>query len=93
MTALSDGAPEGHEARQRILRRASLYTAGFVLMTLAVAIVGSALIAWFLSITGLPFRTTWIVLTLTVLAIPMLGMAGSELRRRWRRRGERAAGV
>lgn len=85
MTALSDDRPADQGTRRRILRRASYYTAGFIAMTLIVATAGSALIAWFLTLSGLPFRVTWIALTLLVLAVPPLGMAGGALRRWWRR--------
>jgi hypothetical protein len=62
-------------------------------MAVVVATVGSALIAWFLSVSGLPFRVTWIALTLLVLAVPPLGMAVGALRKRWRRRSERTESV
>jgi hypothetical protein len=90
MTALSDGAPTEHVARQRILRRATLYTAGFISVTVGVATAGSALIAWFLSVSGLPFRLTWIALTLIVLVVPLVGMMVGALRRSWQRRGGKA---
>jgi ABC-type Fe3+ transport system permease subunit len=85
MTARSDGLPASHETRRRILRRASYYTISFISTTLAVAAAGSALIAWFLTLSGLPFRATWIALMITVLAVPPLGMAVGALRKRWRR--------
>lgn len=86
MTALSEGVPAGSDTRRRIVRRASFYTIGFISTTLVVAAAGSALIAWFLTLSGLPFRATWLALTLTVLAVPPLGMAGGALRRWWRGR-------
>jgi hypothetical protein len=88
MTADSGGLAAGRESRRRILRRASFYTFGFIIMAVVVSSVGSALIAWFLSLSGLPFRTTWIALTITVLAVPLIGMVVGGLRKRWRGRGE-----
>ena len=75
--------PDG-EARVRrdILRRAALYSYGMLALTLAVAVGGSALIAWFLSRGGLPFIPTWIVLTAVVLAPPLARMALVALRRK-----------
>lgn len=82
MTALSDSAAEDRAVRRRILRRASYYTFGFFIMAVVVASVGSALIAWFLTITGLPFRMTWLVLTISVLTIASIIMAVDAVRKR-----------
>jgi ABC-type Fe3+ transport system permease subunit len=80
------------EVRKRILRRASYYTIGFFLMAVIVAGVGSALVAWFLTLSGLPFRATWIALTISVLVIPVLVMTGNAVRKSFSRRRGRVDG-
>jgi uncharacterized membrane protein len=56
-------------ARRRIIRKASLMTVGFFAAGVAIAVTGAALIALLLRFTGLPFLTTWLVLS----AITMVG--------------------
>lgn len=87
MTAVSEGMVDESANRRRILRRATLVTGGFALATVAVAVLGSALIAWFLSVTGLPFRATWLVLSIFVLLVPLLGIAVGSIRERRRSDG------
>lgn len=70
------------ERQRRILRRATLLTGGLALAAVVMAVVGSALIAWFLSVTGLPFRATWLALTLIVLVVPVIGVAVGAIRER-----------
>lgn len=72
------------EARVRrdILRRASLYSYGMAAVTLIVAVGGSALIAWVLSRGGLPFRPTWIVLTVVVLTPGLVRIVVDAQRRK-----------
>lgn len=91
MMTLTGGAPGDREARRRILRRASLFTLGFSLAAIAVAVAGSALVAWFLSITGLPFRATWLSLSGFVLAVPLAGQLVGAVRER--RRGSGGQGT
>lgn len=61
-------------ARKRIVFKATLYTYGFLIAAIVVAIGGAALIAWLLSRTGLPFRETWIVLAVVILLPSLLMM-------------------
>ncbi len=71
--------------RRRILRRAALYTYGFLVAAILVAVVGAAAVAWILSFAGLPFGETWLVLSVVILAVPVIGRIVEALR-------ERAAG-
>jgi len=54
----------------RIIRKASLYTYAFLAAGLAVALGGSALLAFLLHRAGLPFKPTWIGLSIIVLLPP-----------------------
>lgn len=83
MAAVTDSLAAEREARRRIVRRATYYTLGLIAMALVIAAAGSAIVAWFLTLSGLPFRATWLTLTLFVLLVPPLGMAVGALRRRW----------
>jgi FtsH-binding integral membrane protein len=66
---------EDHERRRRIiLRRAALYTYGFLAAGLIVAIGGSALVAMLMARGGLPFLQTWLVITAIVLIPSLLGL-------------------
>ena len=62
------------QARRDIVRRASLYTAGFVAAALVIALVGAALVAWLLSRRGYPFTRTWLILTV-IIVLPGLTAA------------------
>lgn len=62
------------EARRQIVRRATLYSVGFLAAGLGIAVVGAALIAWLLSRGPLPFMQTWLVVTLIVV-LPALAAA------------------
>jgi len=79
------------EKQRRIVRRATLITVGFILAAVVVAVGGSALVAWFLSLNGLPFRTTWLVLTIVVLVVPVIGYAAARFRERRRGDGKHSA--
>jgi predicted anti-sigma-YlaC factor YlaD len=68
------GDPE-RGRRQRLIRRASLYAAAFMAAAVGVAMLGAALIAWLLTVRGLPFLQTWVILTVVALAVPLLGAA------------------
>lgn len=76
------------EKRRRILRQAMLFTWGFFLAAVVVAVVGSALVAWLLSTTGLPFLETWIVLSVVVLLIPLIGIGVEAIRAKRKRPDE-----
>lgn len=81
MTEPRDTESEARRERRRILRRVTLYTYGLLALAIAVAAAGTAIIAWFLSQTGVPFLDTWLVLLLIVLAVPLIGRLISRLRR------------
>lgn len=73
---------ENTEVRRRIRRKATLYTYGFMLAAIGVALGGSALVAWLLSASGTPFLETWIVLSLIVLLPSLLGIVWRAIRER-----------
>lgn len=76
----------GHdEARGRIrqiITRAAVYTYGFLAAGFAVAIGGSALVAWFLHRAGMPFLPTWLAISIIVLLPPMLVFVWQAVRDR-----------
>lgn len=82
MTSPKEELDREARVRRDILRRASLYSYGMLAVTLAVAVGGSALIAWVLSRGGLPFRPTWVVLTVIVLMPPLVRFTVEALRRK-----------
>lgn len=53
-------------ARREIMRRATLYSLGFMLAGLIIAVAGAAFVAWLLSRGRLPFLETWIVVLLII---------------------------
>jgi high-affinity Fe2+/Pb2+ permease len=53
-------------ARRQIMRRATLYSLGFMLAGIVIAVAGAALVAWLLSRGRLPFLETWIVVLLII---------------------------
>lgn len=48
-------------ARRKLVRRATLYTIGFMGAGLLVATAGAALVAWLLTHVGQPFLRTWLI--------------------------------
>lgn len=56
----------GSEARRRIVKRATLYTAGFMGAALGIAVVGAAVVAWLLTFAGQPFLRTWLIAAVVV---------------------------
>jgi integral membrane sensor domain MASE1 len=82
----------GHDAERevwrRILRRTTFVTYGFLVAAIAIAIGGSALLAWLLIPSGAPFRQTWLVLSVLMLLIPF----GIFLIQRWREKMSRPNG-
>lgn len=76
------------EERRKILRRATLHVYLTWLAALLVGVLGSAVVAWFFSRAGLPFRETWIVVAIIVIVVPLIGMAVGEIRRRSGREDE-----
>ena len=78
-----DGEHEEARGRiRRIIARAALYTYGFLAAGFAVAIGGSALVAWFLHRAGMPFLPTWLAISVIVLLPPMLVFVWQALRDR-----------
>lgn len=67
---------------RELVRQATLYTWGFLLAGLLVAIGGSGLVAWLLARNGLPFRTTWLVIAAIVLLPTAIGLVVREVRER-----------
>jgi hypothetical protein len=59
------------EARRQILRRATLYSAGFMAAALVIAMIGAAFVAWLLTWRGLPFVRTWLI-TMVIIVLPGL---------------------
>ena len=53
------------------MRRATLYSIGFLVAGLVIAIVGAAFVAWLLSRVGLPFTRTWLIV-MAIIVLPGL---------------------
>jgi uncharacterized protein YacL len=70
------------ERRRAAVRRAELYTALFVAMALVVAMLGAALVAWLLTWTGLPFRRTWLIVTIVTVLPGLLAAVWKFIRQR-----------
>ena len=79
---MSSTGDAGAERRRRAIRRATLYTYGFLGAALLTTVGGAALVAWILSFTGLPFLTTWIVLMAVILVPSLLALAWRGVRER-----------
>jgi hypothetical protein len=62
------------EVRRQILRRAALYSAGFIGAALVIAMVGAAFIAWLLTWRGQPFMRTWLI-AMAIIVLPGLAAA------------------
>jgi hypothetical protein len=60
------------EARQKLMRQASLYMYGYIAAAVFVAIAGAALVAFLLRGTGWPFFRTWAILVAVMLVPPAL---------------------
>jgi hypothetical protein len=58
-------------ARRQIVRRATLYSVGFLAAGIIIAVGGAALVAWLLTRAGLPFMKTWLVVT-AIIVLPGL---------------------
>ena len=50
------------------MRRASLYTVTFLLAGVVTAVVGAALVAGLMTLIGMPFLRTWLILSAVVVA-------------------------
>jgi hypothetical protein len=62
------------ETRRQILRRAALYSAGFMGAGLVIAMIGAAFVAWLLTWRGQPFLRTWLI-ALVIIVLPGLAAA------------------
>jgi hypothetical protein len=74
------------EASRRIVRRATLYVYMFMAAAVGVAVGGAALLAWLLTRTGLPFRETWIILSIVILLPSLLMLVWRAVKERSGRR-------
>lgn len=63
-----------------IIRKASLYTWAFTAAAVILPLAGAALIAWLLTFGGLPFRDTWIALSIIVFLPSLIGIAWRAIR-------------
>jgi hypothetical protein len=70
------------DARRKIVRRATLYTASFVAAAVGVAIIGAAVVAWLLTFAGQPFRRTWLILTIIIVLPGLLAALWRLIRER-----------
>jgi FtsH-binding integral membrane protein len=68
--------------RREIMRRATLYTYGFLGVALLLALGVSALVAWFLTLRGHAFLRTWFIITMIVLVPSALGLVVQEVKAR-----------
>jgi hypothetical protein len=68
--------------RQRLVRRATLYTFGFIAAGLAVAVGGAALVSWMLTRAGQPFVRTWVIVTVVVVLPGLIATVWKVLRER-----------
>ena len=74
---------EAHErGRRDIVRRATLYSAGFLAAGLLIALAGAAFIALLLSRAGLPFTRTWLSVTAIIVLPGLLATIWKLIRER-----------
>jgi uncharacterized protein YacL len=69
-------------ARRQIVRRATLYSVGFLAAGLAIALAGAALVAWLMSRGNLPFLQTWLVITIIIVLPGLLAAVWKLIRDR-----------
>jgi membrane protein implicated in regulation of membrane protease activity len=81
------GPADAERSRNEIIRRATLYSIGFLLAGVATAVLGAALIALLMSLIGMPFLRTWLMLTGVVLAAAVAALLVQGWRGRSRPRG------
>lgn len=70
------------DARKRIIRRATLFSVGFLAAGLVIALAGAALVAWLFSRGSLPFFETWVVVTAIILLPGLVAAAWKQIRHR-----------
>jgi ABC-type glycerol-3-phosphate transport system permease component len=68
--------------RRAVVRRATMWSAIFTVAAVVVALLGAALVAWLLTWTGLPFRRTWLVVTLVIVLPGLLAAVWRFIRER-----------
>jgi ABC-type Fe3+ transport system permease subunit len=73
---------EHDDARRQIVRRATLYSVGFLLAGLVIAIGGAAFVAWLLTRAGMPFRKTWLIVTVIIVLPGLLATIWKLIRGR-----------
>ena len=65
-------SPEDFDAeRRKIVRKLGLLTWGARGLALLLAVGGGALLAWMLSLAGLPFLRTWVNVSLLLILVPV----------------------
>ncbi len=75
---------EGSEARLQLARRAGLASISLFAAAVLVAAAGGALLAWLIGVPrGVPFGRAWLIATLIVLGVPVIGQLLLVF---WRRR-------
>lgn len=70
------------DARRQILRRATLYSVGFLAAGLVVAVAGAAFVAWLLTHAGMPFRRTWLIVMVIIVLPGLLATTWKQIRGR-----------
>lgn len=70
------------DARRKIIRRATLFSVGFLATGLVIALAGAALVAWLFSRGRLPFFETWLVVTAIIVLPGMVAAAWKLIRDR-----------
>lgn len=73
---------EHAEVRRQILRRATLYSVGFLAAGLVIAVAGAAFVAWLLTHAGMPFRKTWLIVTVIIVLPGLLATIWKLIRER-----------
>ena len=58
--------------RRKILRKLGVLTWSLYGAIVVLAIGGGALVAWFFQGAGLPFRRTWLIMSLLLVMVPLL---------------------
>jgi ABC-type Fe3+ transport system permease subunit len=73
---------EQTHARRQVLRRATLYSIGFLAAVVVIAVGGAAFVAWLLSRAGLPFMKTWLIVTAIIVLPGLLATIWNRIRGR-----------
>ena len=73
---------EHADARRQILRRATLYSVGFLAAGVGIAVAGAAFVAWLLTHAGMPFTKTWLIVTVIIILPGLLATLWKLIRGR-----------